>query len=100
MGPKGYLTINDVCKKVKISRVSLLRWHNKGLYDLSSDLIKKVKYPKGKLEFRAYIEKGIEFTQWLKYMSGNKGNDFYIKLLAQYILKGKISSKDLNWPPR
>lgn len=100
MGPKGHVTINDVCKELKISRVSLLRWDKKGLYALSDDLIKKVKYPKGKLEFRAYTKKGLEFTQWLKYMSGNKTNDFYIKLLAQYILKGKISSKDLNWPPR
>lgn len=100
MGPKGYVTINDVCKKLKVSRASLLRWQERGLYDLSDDLVKKVKYPKGKLEFRAYTEKGIEFTRWLIYMSGNKKNNFYIKLLAQYILKGKISSKDLSWPPR
>ena len=103
MGPKGYTTINNVCKELKISRASLLRWDEKGLYDLfkRSELIEDKKYPNSKkLEFRSYTKKGIEFTRWLKYMSGNKKNDFYIKLLAQYILKGKISAKDLNWPPK
>ena len=94
MGIRFGKTIAEVARELDIAELTIRRWEAKGLVE------KKLQWDeRQQKEIRLYSEKDIVFLKWLKKMGGShQSNEFYIKMLAEYIKTGKIDPSRLGWP--
>jgi len=96
MKEENFKTVIDVVRELKVSSLTLKKWEKKGFIK-----VKREKVPKYKQAIRAYYPDDINLLKWLKKMGGShQSNEFYLKLLLEYINTGKISPERLGWPPK
>jgi hypothetical protein len=81
-----------------VPRATIKRWDKAGLLSIKG-AVERVNNPHSHMDDRHFSEHGLKIVKWLKYMTQpDKNKDFCLKLLLEYIDKGKIDEKDLNWP--
>lgn len=94
MEERDYKTITEVARELKLTTFTLKRWQRAGLIKKEKEYDKRYKR-----DIRKYYQKDIDKLKWLKKMSGSyQTNDFYLKLLLEYIETGKIDPERLKWP--
>ncbi len=88
------LSVHQAAKEVGIASSTLKRW-------IRNKLFPKEKVWSAKFGMNVYLFNGKEilYLKWLKKMSGaDKGSEFYLRLLFQYIREGRIPKESLGWP--
>jgi len=87
-------TIAEVASELKLTTFTLKRWQKIGLIKIDKEYD-----PRYRQKVRKYDKAAIEKLRWLKKMSGSyRTNDFYLRLLLDYIETGRIDPRKLNWP--
>ena len=89
-------SVYETAQEVGIAPSTLKRWIRKKLFP-----IEKTWSDKYGMKVFLFDKKDIQYLKWLKLMSGaDKGSEFYLKLLFQYVREGKIDKGQLGWPSK
>ena len=94
MQNKKHKTIAEVAKDLNLTTFTIKRWQKQELIKIDKKYSARFK-----TRIRLYDEKDVDRLKWLKLMSGShRSNEFYLKLLLEYIDTGKIPPAKLRWP--